>query len=996
MWVSFSRPLYLLLIPAAGALLWWSGRATYADLTGGRKWAAWVLRSTIVLALLLALAGAQLVRQSKELLVVFAVDGSVSVPLEERSRGIEFVRSALSSRRSDQRGALVVFAREAAVESENLPRDGKLEVASRPNTGHTDIAGALRLALGLIPPEAAGRVVLLSDGNENVGSAADEGLLAQANRVPVDVVPLDTRRARDVLVREVRVPSHARIGEPVPVSITVEATEPAQATLTVLVDDRPVEKRPVTVAAGSAVLKVPVTLADSGFHEVEVLLESPGEECRENDRGAAFVRVKGEPRLLLLDSDPSGAKLLADRLRTQEIAVDAAGLAAIPTNPADLERYDAVYLSDVPAYAMGDYQMAMLRDATRDRGIGLGMIGGEYSFGAGGYYRTPIEEALPVDMDATKDRMLPGASVLLVIDTSGSMGEIEDGREKIELAAEAACAVVDLLQPYDKVGVIASDPRPTSVCDLRALDNKNSVKRDIRSVRAGGGGIACFPSMSAAYQELQDAKTPIRHIIMLADGSDCDEQAGCVPLAARMAREKITLTTIAFGDGPHVPFLKEVAQAGRGKFYLTEAARDLKKIFTRETLTIAKSVLIEEPFRISVAESTTPITGIDWSSAPPLLGYVATSPKSLANVPLVSHKDDPVFAHWQYGLGRSIAFTSDAKARWAAPWLGWEGFSQFWGQTVRWSLRDLTSDVLYPKIEGNGDPPAGGRVVVDAVAADGSLINGLAMRAAVSGPDGRREEIEIPQTAPGRYEGEFEASDSGAYVLGISATGPGRFSAHQTAGFSVGYPPDFAETEPQEALLKGLAEQTGGRVLARPEDAFAPPEVTPRVPLDIWRSLLWLAAVLLPFDVAVRRLVIRREDLSAFGGFTHPLANALARLRRRSPRELAREEPAGWRERLLERKKRVRLGHGAAVAASSLGPAPLRGPEAPFGARTARDDPERVEGSPVRQLADERGSPGSEPPPATAPEPAQEQGPAAPSASTTDHLLRLKRRRKKA
>jgi uncharacterized membrane protein len=985
MWVSFSRPLYLLLIPAAGVLLWWSGRATYADLTGGRKWAAWVLRSTIVLALLLALAGAQLVKQSKELLVVFAVDGSVSVPPEERSRGIEFVRSALSSRRADQRGALVVFAREAAVESENLPRDGKLEVASRPNTGHTDIAGALRLALGLIPPEAAGRVVLLSDGNENVGSAADEGLLAQANRVPVDVVPLGTRRARDVLVREVRVPSHARIGEPVPVSVTVEATEPAQATLTVLVDDRPVEKRSVTVAAGSAALKVPVTLADSGFHEVEVLLDSPGEECRENDRGAAFVRVKGEPRLLLLDSDPSGAKLLADRLRTQEIAVDAAGLAAIPTNPADLERYDAVYLSDVPAYAMGDYQMAMMRDATRDRGIGLGMIGGEYSFGAGGYYRTPIEEALPVDMDATKDRMLPGASVLLVIDTSGSMGEIEDGREKIELAAEAACAVVDLLQPYDKVGVIASDPRPTSVCDLRALDNKNSVKRDTRSVRAGGGGIACFPSLSAAYQELQDAKTPIRHIIMLADGSDCDEQAGCVPLAAQMAREKITLTTIAFGDGPHVPFLKEVAQAGRGKFYLTEAARDLKKIFTRETLTIAKSVLIEEPFRISVAESTTPITGIDWSSAPPLLGYVATSPKSLANVPLVSHKDDPVFAHWQYGLGRSISFTSDAKARWAAPWLGWEGFSQFWGQTVRWSLRDLTSDVLYPKIEGNGDRA---RVVVDAVAADGSLINGLAMRAAVSGPDGRREEIEIPQTAPGRYEGEFEASDSGAYVLGISATGPGRFSAHQTAGFSVGYPPDFAETEPQEALLKGLAEQTGGRVLARPEDAFAPPAVTPRVPLDIWRSLLWLAAVLLPFDVAVRRLVIRREDLSAFGGFTHPLANALARLRRRSPRELAREEHI---ERLLERKKRLRLGHGAAVAAS---PGTMRPPR-----RAPVQDPDGAlqgpEGQARRGASSERGSPGSEPPPVTAPEPAQEQAPAAPSASTTDHLLRLKRRRKK-
>jgi uncharacterized membrane protein len=908
MWLSFSRPLYLLLLPAAGALLWWAGRASYADLTGGRRWVAWVLRSVIVLALLFALAGAQLVRQSKELLVVFALDGSVSVPPEERARALKLVQSALAHKRADQRGALVVFGREAMVESENLPRDAALQVASRPSPGHTDISAALRLALGLIPPEAAGRIVLLSDGNENVGSAAQEALLARANRVPVDVAPLATRRARDVVVQEVRVPSQARAGEPFPVGVTVEATEPAQATLTVLVDDRPVEKRSVTLAAGSSALKVPVTLPDSGFHEVEVLVDSPGEECPENDRGAGFVRIKGEPRLLLLDSSPADAKILADRLRTQDIRVDASGLAAIPTNPADIERYDALYLSDVPAYAMTDQQMAMVRDATRDRGVGLGMIGGEYSFGAGGYYRTPIEEALPVDMDATKNRMLPGASVLLVVDTSGSMGAIEDGREKIELAAEAACSVVDLLQPYDSVGVIASDPRPTSVCDLRTLENKNLIKRDIRSLRSGGGGIACFPSLGAAYQELRDVKTPIRHIIMLADGSDCDEQNGCVPLAAQMQRERITLTTIAFGDGPHVPFLKEVAQAGRGQFYLTNAARDLKKIFTRETLTIAKSVIIEEPFRPGVKETTEPVAGIDWSAAPPLLGYVATSPKSLANVPLVSHKDDPLFAHWQYGLGRSVAFTSDAKARWAAPWLGWGGFSQFWGQTVRWSLRDLSSDVLHPRIEGLGDRA---RVIVDAVAADGTLLNGLALQAVVSGPDGQREEVEISQSAPGRYEGEFDAGDSGAYVVGLNARGPGRFAAHQTAGFAVGYPPDFAETEPQEAFLKGLAEQTGGTVLTDPAEAFAPPATMPKVPLDIWRGLLWLAVVLLPFDVAVRRLVIRREDLHLF---TQPVTNAFARARRwRAAREAVRDEHLG---RLLERKRSRRQRPAGPVSSS--------------------------------------------------------------------------------
>ncbi len=960
MWVSFSRPLYLLLVPAAAALLWWSGRASFADLTGARKWVAWSLRGVIVASLIFALAGVQLIKTSKELVVTFVADQSVSIPPQERSRALEFIQASLSRKRPDQRAALVVFARDAAVESESLSKGGKVQLASRPNSGHTDISAALRLALGIIPPEAAGRVVLLSDGNENVGSAAQEALLARANRVPVDVVPLSTRRARDVLVQEVRVPSQARIDEPFPVGVTVEATEPSQATLTVLVDDRPVEKQSATLAAGSAALKVPVSLHDSGFHKVEVLVESQGEQIGENDRAAGFVRIKGEPRLLLLNSNASDSKILADRLRAQDIRVDAAGLAAIPTNPADLERYDAIYLDDVPAYAMTDNQMAMVRDATRDRGIGLGMIGGAYSFGAGGYYRTAIEEALPVDMDIKKNRMLPGASVLLVVDTSGSMGAIEDGREKIELAAEAACAVVDLLQPYDSVGVIASDPRPTAVAQLRDLSNKNLVKRDIRSLRAGGGGIACFPSLSAAYQELRDVKTPIRHIIMLADGSDCDEQAGCVPLAFQMAQERITVTTIAFGDGPHVPFLKEVANAAHGQFYLTNAARDLKKIFTRETLTIAKSVLIEEPFRPQVTESTAPITGIDWSNVPPLLGYVATSQKSLANTPLVTHKDDPLFAHWQYGLGRSIAFTSDATAHWAAYWLGWDSFSQFWGQTVRWSLRDLSSDVLYPKIESDGDKA---RVVVDAVAADGTLINNLALRAAVSGPDGRRQEMDIAQTAPGRYEGEFEAADTGAYVVGINAHGAGQFTAQQTAGFAVGYPPDFAETESQEAFLKGIAEQTNGRVLTDPDTVFDPPAVMPRVPIDNWRTLLWLAVVLLPFDVAARRLILRREDMRFF---TEPLANALGRARRmRSAKEVAREEHMG---RLLERKKAV----GRAYPSDSLGTTP-----------TAPDSAGIPPPSPVSDSA------------ATAPEPSAAEGQSdSPGPATTDRLLEIKRKRK--
>jgi uncharacterized membrane protein len=960
MWLSFSRPLFLLLLLPAGALLWWSARVSYADLTGARRWIAWVLRCALVLALILSIAGAQLVKRSEDLVVVFALDGSVSIPPEERARALDFVASSIRERRrAEDRAGLVVFGRTAAVESEHLRNADSLQIASRPSPGHTNIAAALRLSLGLLPPEAAGRVVLLSDGNENVGSAAQEILLAQANRVSIDVVPLSTSRARDVLVGDVRVPSQVRRDEPFPVVISVEATEPAEATLTLLVDDQPVDTRPITLAAGTSSLKVPLSVSAAGFHEIEVLLESEGQQCLENDRGAGFVRVKGEPRLLLLDSNPDDARLLAERLEAQDIVVEAAGPVAVPTNVADLERYDAIYLSNLPAYAMDDSQMRMLRDATRDRGIGLGMIGGDRSFGAGGYYRTPVEEALPVDMDVTKNRVYPGSAVLMVMDTSGSMGAIEDGKEKIELAAEAACAVVDLLAPHDSAGLIASDPRPTSICELRKLANKDLVKRDIRSVRAGGGGIACYPSLSAAYDVLRRSNASIRHIILLADGSDCDEQEGSVPLVAAMARERITTTAVAFGDGPHVPFLQEVARAGGGEFYLTEAARDLKKIFTRETLTVAKSVLIEETFQPALNDLTAPVSGFDWSAVPPLLGYVASTPKSLARVPLLSHKQDPLFAHWQYGLGKSVAFTSDAKNHWAAQWLAWPGYSQFWGQTVRWSLRALSSDVLYPRTELQGDTA---RLVLDAVASDGSLLNGLHIRGAVGGPEGRREEVALSQTAPGRYEAVVEAPDQGAYIIGLHATGSGGFEAHQTAGFEVGYPPDFAETKAQEPFLRGVAAQTGGRLLTDPADVFIPPADMPRVPKDIWRALLWLAAILLPFDVAVRRLVMRREDLAAF---TAPVVALFTRARvRRAREEAAREARLG---QLLQAKEEARR-------------------------RAAAETP------PAAAIRSDEGAP--PPSPAAVPPRHEPRSPEAPraeegeSADTTSRLLDFKRRRR--
>lgn len=898
MWLAFSRPEWLLLAPVAALLLWQAARRSYAGLRGGRLWAAWVGRCLILAALLLALAGAQFRRSSRDMVVVFLVDASDSVAPAEQERALAFVRSSMARRRAADRAVLVFFGRTPTVETELLRRPEDVRRTVKLDGSYTDIAAAMRLGMGLLPPGAAGKIVLLSDGNENLGAAAREMALAQANHIAVDVVPLLSRATTDTLVRDISVPADVRRGEAFSARVTLEATSPQDARATLLVDGRPVRRQQLTLPAGTSSTDIPVDIADPGFHKVEVLVEGARAGAtasvtglKENDRGAGFVRVRGEPQVLVVDEQPADAAALARALQLQRIGVSVGGAEALPTSHTQLERYDSVVLSNLPAYRMDPRQLAMLRDGTRDLGVGLGMLGGENSFGAGGYYQTPVEEALPVSMDVTKQRAFPAASVIVIVDTSGSMGMVEDGVEKIKLAAEGAIGIVDLLQPQDHFGVMASDPRPTMVAPMQPLGNKSAASRDVRSLEPCGGGIYVYSSLAAAYELMRKEGTAVRHVIILADGGDCDEPNGSVTIAAEAAKERITTTAVAFGDGPDVPFLKDVARAGKGKFYLTERARDIKKIFTREALTIAKPVLVEEHFRAQPAAASAVTAGLDWGSAPPLFGYVATTPKPLAQTPLLTHKRDPLLALWQYGLGRSFAFTSDAKNHWAAPWLQWPGFPKFWSQAVRWSLRDPASALLHPRVERTADRA---RIVAEAVREDGEPVNGLEVRANVDGPAGGRQEVALEQTAPGRYEATVDAASVGSYLVGLNATGAGGLHARQSAGFAVAYPPDYADTRPNPSLLAGLAQQTGGKQLEDPGGAFARPAVMPRASVDISRLLLWIAALLLPLDVAVRRLMIGQEEWLKVSAW---LSAAVARVLRR--RQAARSQVL---RRLLEVK----------------------------------------------------------------------------------------------
>src|SRR6185369_5888848 len=303
-----------------------------------------------------------------------------------------------------------------------------------------------------------------------------------------------------------------------------------------------------------------------------------------------------------------------------------------------------------------------------------------------------------------------------------------------------------------------------------------------------------------------------------------------------------------------------MAEAGKGRFYNVTSPNDLPQIFIKETAVILKSAIYEEPFKPQMRASSELIRGIGAAEYPSLLGYVATTPKPMAETPLWTDKGDPLLAHWQYGLGRAVAFTSDAKARWGKLWLNWEKYRQFWSQLGQWSLRrlenaDFTTEVSVDKGEG--------LINVEAVDEQGNYRNFLNLQAAVVSPKGERQTVRLEQTGPGHYEARFPTKQVGAYLLNLMDFKEGQLRGSQVVGASVNYSPEFNATEPNLNLLRRLAESGGGKILEPSVPALNPfshDRQKTFQPRDLWEALLKLAIVLFIFDVGVRRIQIDREE----------------------------------------------------------------------------------------------------------------------------------------
>ncbi len=865
--MSFTSPWALLTLLAIPLIVWLGmPRATSARRT--RDWVSVSLRSLILLLLSLSMAGAQTVRNGDELAVVFLVDGSDSITATQAAKAEAFVQDAIETMEPNDSAAVIVFGANALVDRPISAVAELSQITSVPQTLHTDIAEAIRLGLALFPAGTARRLVILSDGAATIGDTDAAARLAQANGVEISYVPLLRDEAsREAWLTSVNSPTRVAQNEIFNIDITAESTLDTPGILRVLASGQIVAEEAVQLRPGSNNYSIRLQAGDQEFSRYIVQLEAEGDTLYQNNQLAAYTEVTGPPRVLIVSPDgisndegdayPEEAIALESALLQSGLVVERTTPFDLPSSFAELSNYSTIVLANVNAKYLSPRKMEALASYTRDLGGGLVAIGGPEAFGMGGWYRTPLEAALPVKMQIEDEERFPAVSMAIVIDRSGSMGAMEGGLTKIQLAAEGAVRVVELMNDFDDITVIPVDTRPNGQVGPLPATNRGEAINQIRKIGAGGGGIFVFSGLQAAKAALDQSNNQVRHIILLADGSDSEEKSGVPELIDQMTAEGITLTTVSIGNGSDMAWLQEMGLRGGGRFHFTDRAANLPQIFTQETTTIQRSYLVEEQFFPKLGRRSPILSGIQ--QTPPLSGYVGTSAKNTAQVVLETHLSDPLLATWQYGLGRSAAWTSDATGRWGTSWVEWDGFPVFWAQTVRWTISESRNSTVETTVDFADETAL---LTVDARKPGGEYLNGLEVEGNVISPSGETTEVLLKQIAPGRYETTFVPDEEGAYFIRVAGGEEGEDAAiGQTGGWVLGYSPEYQNFDTDPQLLQSLAQLTGGRDLGQITEAVfehnLPSEPTTR---PIWPFLLILATILLPLDVAVRRVVISQRD----------------------------------------------------------------------------------------------------------------------------------------
>jgi Ca-activated chloride channel homolog len=809
-------------------------------------------------AMILAFSNPRIHKAVTALDVVVAVDQSLSVGQEARQVAVQVLEQIKRLVPSQGRIGLISFARQPVWEFSPRADFPLAEPAPISNREATNLQAALEASLGQMGEGSQGRVLLVSDGNENRGDVTRLVPLLRSLGVQVWTLPVDLAQGRnEILLTDLVLPREVDNAQTFDARAAVQSMRNARARMKLLRDGALLSEREVTLAQGKNWFRMEQNLRSAGVHTFEIAIESAEDTFPENNVLQGIVKVKGPPRVLYLHAREETQRFLARALSVQGYSVVQAAANQVALSLPQLSAFDLVVLDNVPASQLAHKGMEELEKYVRDLGGGLIVIGGSQSFGAGGYLKTPLERVVPLEMRPPSQIDLPHVALLFVLDKSGSMGGGEQGVSKLDLAKSAALAAADLLNPHDQIGILAFDAAWEWLLPFRPVGKGEWISDRLASVQSDGG-TDMYKALVEAQRSLEGKSAPIRHVLVLSDG--LTDKMDFASLVGKMAAGGITVSTVSLGKDADVSLMAFIARVGKGRAYVTLDQSSVPQIFTTETLLAARDLIVEKPVRPSVLQNTGPFQGIPVDQVPAVRGYVLTYPKAHADL-LMKVGEDPLLASWRYGLGRVVAFTSDLSGKWGRDWVQWAEFPRWAAQLAR-SVRTKTADTRV-KIEIQQEEDEA-KSVVDVFATGGGFGNHLSLKGAVTGNDQPTQEKIMRQIAPGRYEAHFSGLKRGIHILTVYEAGAGSEpSVALNVPFVSSYSKEYQELQPNTSLLSRLAEGTAGEMLnpAKLEEGvkrlLTPAPKAAQAARETWWPLSGLSLLLFLGDLALRRWPVR-------------------------------------------------------------------------------------------------------------------------------------------
>ena len=838
-------------------------RHSLSDFPVWQRFLSGLVRVAILALIVLALVDIQKVEETSRVSIVYAVDVSPSVHDDMLAAAHDVVSEALRHKSSEVDIQVVTYGDVPRIVK--VAEDGTVPPFVREEAGRTDIESALRFSYALFPENHVRRIVLLGDGNQTQGDVLSEAARARAQGIRVDVMHLPTQPAREIMVKslDVHERDNLRVGKPFELILEISSTHETSVRLDVQkngVRDGRMSKE-IALTPGDNYISM-VTEADApGSLEMRFALDGvPESEDRFAENNAIIDKftIQGKPKVLYIEENANNAAYLQRALagygdaQGQGFDVEVRAATGLPESARDIQKYAAVILGDVPREAASgrinvtSTAMNVLQQYVKKQSGGFIALGGENAFGPGGYANTPIEQILPVSFKNDADKNQPSAAIALLIDKSGSMA---DGRA-LDIAKEAAKGSVATLKPQDRVMVVGFDDAPYLVVPLTRAVNRYSINDKISRMRPNGG-TNIRDALEMAYLEMSMVSAKTKHVILLTDGHSA--YAGIDKLVREMAKSRITVSTIAMASAD-TTLLSRIANLGKGRAYIARDASSVPRLFLEETERVVNKAIVETPFVPTVAKSHEMVRGVSMQT---LLGYVGTKAKSGSQTILTAPGGAPILAHWNYGTGKATVFTSDAKNRWASAWIKQSSsFAKFWAQVVRATMKTDEETLFAMYVEREDDHV---RVMVDAISDQDTFLNGLSITSQIARPDGESMELELPQTAPGFYEAAFPLPVYGTYQANAELFQDGQSMGFARKTFSYPYALEYAQPEPDYALLDAVAQTTGGLVDPEFTATSDPGGVKLRAFIPVFYYFLWLALAGLLLDVILRRIRFARR-----------------------------------------------------------------------------------------------------------------------------------------